>query len=487
MENENRFTLVEGYQDPNADSRMYSKNWQDINRYIFQTEAYEGTGGFDSGSYLIAHQREAWFQNRMKFSVYVNFVRPIIKAMVEPVFVKEPTRGYRTSPLTESFIQDSTLSGINMTEFTEKCLTYLRLHSVVFVVVDNVNAGSSEMLEVEAAQSGMRPYAYLRTADKTCPEWIKTTEFGQLESIIFKEKPVLVKTGQETKWEERFRMWSATDSKVLRKKENAQGKDDFEVIETIEHGLGMVPVAVIHDTKPSDPEQVLVCPKMRGVVRLAHSIYNKDSEIRELERSQSFAIFCIQQNTGKDGAAGLVLGPNNVLFYPEGASNPPAYISPDMNVLKQLLENRESQKKDLFDLAEQSGVMAVTKEAKSGLALSYEFRAYEETLKKSAQLAEEIEMSIMAIFEGWTGLATNYEVNYDKDFKPQRGLMDVEIIERLSMVDSIADVTREEIAVMSHLIIDPEADQETLDAIREELRAKEDQESRVEPQQDIND
>ena len=55
-------------------------------------DAYSGMGGFKDGSYLVRHTREANFKQRQGYSYYINFFRPIVHSLVDPIFKRDPGR-----------------------------------------------------------------------------------------------------------------------------------------------------------------------------------------------------------------------------------------------------------------------------------------------------------------------------------------------------------------------------------------------------------
>ena len=66
----------------------------------------------------------------------------------------------------------------------------------------------------------------------------------------------------------------------------------------------------------------------------ADTVFNKDSEIRELERAQGFSFLYAQGIEPGD----LTIGANNYLNVPEGSTIPPGYCSPDPGIQKTLME-----------------------------------------------------------------------------------------------------------------------------------------------------
>ena len=93
------------------------------------------------------------------------------------------------------------------------------------------------------------------------------------------------------------------------------------------------------------------------------AIFNYDKSLRDQERAQAFSTFYVQGISQSD----LCLGIKNGISLPDGVNIAPGYASPDFNIIAGLVQNQEQIRKDIFVLAEQSGVVGV-KNTESGIA-----------------------------------------------------------------------------------------------------------------------
>ena len=57
-------------------------------------DAYHGTGGFETGSYLVQYPVEnaTKFLRRQQISYYLNYLRPIVDSHVTPIFRRASMR-----------------------------------------------------------------------------------------------------------------------------------------------------------------------------------------------------------------------------------------------------------------------------------------------------------------------------------------------------------------------------------------------------------
>lgn len=454
--------VTDSREQPSADSRYTAIDVTQLNDYLFIEHAYRGISGFKDGKYLIPHQREAFYNTRRQFSDYVNFIHPIVRAMLDPVFTDKINRDY-DGELTEKFVNDCNGNGMHIQSFVSIATEYVRLHSICFIVVDNVTDQPETM--TEAVRQNKKPYAYIRKAYQV--ETYTLNMYGGLEDIMFIDKKVTI----ENKEVQLYRKWTPTETQLFKKKDDYAKGDEVKYVpyeNAVIHGLGVLPVIALYDSDRDDPDILLPHPKMYGIAKLNHSIYNQDSERRELERNQGFAILCVQEGDGSP--AGKTIGSSNYLQVPLEASNMPEFVSPEAELLAGLLEQREKKRENLFSLAEQNGVIGVTKEAKSGVALSYEFRAYESTLQKTSEIATRAETEIIELFKLWTRTNFKYEFEYPIEFQPQRELEQVTIYDTVLNYPGVPKTTIDKIMVATHKLLFPDAEQDEIDMVEKDLK-----------------
>ena len=418
--------------DPNTSATATYESVLNIGIYNFMDYAHDGTEGFRDGRFLIPHSREMNYISRRDFSFYKNFFKPTLRAMIEPVFTEKASRSVtdetgaeKTDLMFNGFIEDCDNTGKPLQVFTERVVKTARLHGVSFAVMDNFRP--EEMPETKGNAKDMRvfPYVYMRKASHV--EAYSVDKFGNLQSITFLDIPVSTTMADgKKKTEDRWRTWTANE--VIISKKNDSGK--MEVIETIQHGLGVIPVISVYSINRDDNTNILVDPPLYDLARInAVGIYNKDSEMRELERSQEFAVFCVQA----EQAGNLTIGTNNVLFVPMGA-NMPEYVSPDSSTIKELRENQAALIESFFQIAEQNGVTGI-QSSKSGVAKQWDFFAHESVLKKTSQMAINFETEIAELFKLYTDEKFDYIVDYPFDFQPQNVKEELEILDKALLMD----------------------------------------------------
>lgn len=408
--NEYQFDSTGQPQDRNISYMATSTPVASVNVYQLMNECYYGNGGIRSGAYLIPFSRESDYQSRKKLAIYKNYIKPAIRAMVEPVFNEQAVRSVEDGAgnavenmFSDTFLEDVDAAGTDMQSFSHATLNICRRHGVVFTVIDNFDITMQPDTVADAARLRIMPYIYNKQALEV--EEVETDQFGNLKWIVFTDNDVVVNGKSEKRW----RKWETERSVVLAK--DKQGKW-MEMSESY-HGLGKVPVIVSFSDVPESKTCVLVDPPLYNAALINLSIYNQSAEIRDQERAQAFSIFYGQGLPEGDS----VFGPKNFINLALEVTMPPGYASPDFGIIAGLVQNQEQLRKDLFMTLEQAGVVGV-QNSESGIAKSYDFFGMEETLKRTSYIATNLEFKIAELFMLYTGEIFVYNVIYPTDFAP---------------------------------------------------------------------
>jgi hypothetical protein len=425
---ENTFQINDGsQQDRNLSQSNTAINVAGVNVYQFLDEAYNGSGGFRDGNYLIPYPREMSYQNRKKLAYYKNYVKPILRAMVEPVFAQTAIRtvtdqsGNPIENLFTAFIENCDIANTNLQDYVHGALNVCRRHGVTFIVMDNFQE-QPDNLKV-AIENDIHPYVYLKKANEV--DDYECDRFGNLEWIIFEDGFVTINNEKVRQ----YRKWTKDASILMTKKD---GK--YTLVSSYEHGLGQVPVIVAMADIQEDHNNLLVDPPLYDIARNNYVIYNMSTELRDLERSCAFPQLYAQGMP--DGA--LERGTSNCLNVPMGATITPGYATPGFEIFSGLVANQDQIRKDIYTIAEQLGVIAVLN-SESGIAKSYDFFAHENTLKRTASIATYIEYKMVELFKLYTVDDFVYTVIYKTDYSPTG--LDREI-DRIDKILKITDLNK---------------------------------------------
>ncbi len=479
---QDHFNMSEGGTPRVSDSNQYISVLA-VNKYRFMDHAYYGIDGFRDGRYLIPHDREMFYLKRRDFSVYKNFVKPIVNALVDPVFAEDAPRTITAggseesgAPIAREFIDDVDGAGTAMQEYVSQTSMKARLHGVCFTLIDNFNALAMPETVEQAITMRTYPYAIRKNAWEVVEA--KTDDIGRLTEIWFSEPPRIDATGTH----ERARAWTAEYSVIMERNKSSEDEELrkwHEAEPRIFHGLGEIPVVCTYSTSRATTHDVLPDPPLYDIARMNHLIYNKDSEIRDLERSQAFSILYLQS----DISGNVTLSSHNAILVPPGSTITPGYISPDSANLTTLVENNKVAMEDLFRSAEQSGVHAVQSSiASSGVALAWRFWGVDNQLRKTAKMATETEEKIMYILSLYTGEQYEYNVDYPTTYQPGDRTQEVTALKTINDMQppkSLKKIIFGKIVKMLMVEETEEKQQEVMDAIDAEF--EEVQEPKPEP------
>lgn len=446
-------------QDRNISQMNASVNINSINVYQFMSEAYDGTGGFRTGTYLVKFSRETDFKSRMQLAYYKNYVKPVINAMVDPVFSQIVAREYDENQLFDQFIKDVDVCGTFIQDFTHTAITLSRKHGVVFIVMDNFDSEQQPSTIAEVQETRSFPYIYTKTADQV--EDYKTDAFGNIEEITFfdhyEEKDVF------------YRKWTRQESILLKKEKNIfstlfNQQKLKEVSKTV-HGLGVVPVISIFSEMQQDKSCLLPNPPLYDVARVNWQIFNMSVEKRHQERCQAFSVFFCQGVPPED----LAIGEGNYINLPIGVTISPGYATPPSTTLEYLMKSEEQIRKELYLMVEQAGVIGI-QQAESGISKSYDFEAKENTLKRTSVMAATLEEKVAFIFKLYTKEKFNYSVAYPVDFAPMGVDREIDRIEKILKISELNKTFKSKIHERLAKLYFADDSKETLDEILQSIK-----------------
>lgn len=384
--------------------RSASVDVRSLNQYEWMNSTYLGDKGYRDGTYLIAHPREAFYNDRRRSSFYKNYFKAIIDAMIVPVFSSEIKRTV-DDDVVETFIEDADNCGTALNDIVKQAVTVSRVCGSAFVVMDTNQSDGLPQTVAEAVDSRAIPYIYVKK-----PYEIKEYENdrGRLTSITFYDK--VVKSGTDTV--QQYRRWDREFWYLLEDAKDRTGAgNNYIVVESGRHGLGEIPVIPVLNFVQTKSLAAIPDPPLVDMASVCYSIYNRESDIRNLERVQAFSILCLQ-GVGDD----IVIGPSNFISVPLDAKIAPMFVSPDSAHLVNLVANCAAARQDMYMIAEQNGVTGVKLE--SGVSKEWDFRAHESVLKQTAAAAVELEEKICDLLGAYMGTEYDTDPQYPKQYSP---------------------------------------------------------------------
>lgn len=396
-------------------------------------DSYHGTGGYITGDYLFRFAREIDFVNRRKMAYYLNYIKPIVDARVDPVFSSDPqVEGVDEGTVLEAFLENADNNGTSLAEMVHSATTETVLMSNSFLVMDNFPQSSIPPTLSEVLSTRKFPYIYKKSL--TDVKSYVTDDWGRLVEIDFLyEKRKLRKDDTfETEVYNRIDAFYIT--------QYYKEEDEEKVIFKTQHNIGVVPVIFFN-------KDIISVPPYYSMSTLARQIYNTGSEINDLSRSQMFSILLLPSTMpSESNEEGVVISSKNALFFDADASNKPEFISPDSNIMKTSLELQEKQINTLIQTADVLGTTAIAtgNKATSGIAESYKFFGKQHALQQSSQIAnyyyyETIQLLGKFLGQDYSDVQVSFQSNFTPTFAENQ--QKIQALSNIAMMEISEDVT----------------------------------------------
>ncbi len=373
--------------------------------YNFLRDCYTGKGGFADGSYLIQHPRESdeKYTRRKEASSYSNFPRKIVDSFVSHVFRHAPQREFKLE-VYQKFVNNCDGRGTRLDVYLKRATRLSMLLGTVFLIVDR--PAEKAETKAEEQERGLFPYLVTRTPDQINDAGTVIDDDGALVSISFKEKD-----GED----DVFRTYTA-EGWVLSRDDSGE-----DIINSGEYDLGgRVPVVALHSTDPLENTDLIATPWVWDVATLSWRLFNRESELDEIFRAQTFSVLTLPVKDVRDIEAykDFDLSTENALPYNAETAGQPNFIAPPDGPAKLYMERIDKLVRAMYALANLEFATGVQPgmATSSGVAMSYRFQEANRTLAELASRVEAAEMAIADLVAAWSGQDFAGEISYPRDF-----------------------------------------------------------------------
>lgn len=433
--------------------------------YQLLRDAYFGTGGFETGAYLSKHKRESDedYTFRRNNAYYLNYFAPIVNALVDPIFKKNPLRDYHGSAerIIKNFSLDADAAGTSIQIFIKRAAVMAKVYGISFIVVDNARDVDSRSQQ-EMLQRRQFPYAYVLEPDNLEEYGIDKT--GDLEYIKFKEIAHI----ESGTIQYRYVYFDRTAWKIW---------GDGIALQQGTHNLGCVPVVPLF-SRMLEQKTMRPAPELLPIARTAKALYNHCSWLGEILRNQTFPLLTIPSLDAKD----LVIGTNNALGYNPDYSHEPNFIAPPSDPATILQNQIASLVQEMYRMANLSFIISTTQNNNSGIARQWEFERTNQQLANFAAQCAHAETAMMNLVAKWVNEDITYTVAYPDNF----GIVDVteELTQAQAVLDmGLGDGLREEVLKKVMAAYCPDIPDERFDELVEQLQKQTDDKTHAEPEE----
>jgi len=358
----------------------------------FLLDSYSGKGGYLTGLYLVKHPRESddKFKRRRAGAVYPNFTRKIIDVFMGFLWRQAPNR--EVDDLYTRFMGNADGAGGKLDALLSSYQRLAMILGTVYVIVDR-----AQQIGDTAANQTL-PYLALRFKSQLVDE--RQNSAGIWDSVTFSER-----VGNEIS----YRTFTTTTWTVSRDEE---GND---IIAQGEHHLGRVPVVRLHIAKPLNPFDCQSQSWAYDLAVLNWELFNLRSELRDLERSQTFAILAIPVSSSgeRERLKDLTISTENGLTYDPTGGGKPEFIAPPSEPTAHYMNRITALIEDIYRVANLEFVGGVQQ---SGVALSFHFQEANSSLRGMAECCEVAENEIAQLVYALMGQTFTGNIAYANDF-----------------------------------------------------------------------
>lgn len=380
-----------------------------VNKYSLLDNAYRASGGFENGDYLIPHPSESAdkYSRRKDMAYFINYVKPVVDALVNPIFKVDPVRS-GTSKLYNEFVNNVDGNDTTLTRFMKKAAIRAKLHGVEFIVVD-MERLPDDIIVTEKMLYDERLYPYLYLVSPSQVTNWATNKFGKLISITYSVTNTEVTEDGNIKYINEVYTWTENKCKKM-----VDGKET-----TFYNPIGVIPIIPLYGAI-NDSDDLICQSDMFAIARTNHSLYNACSELRERNRAQAFSLLTYPLADDDDYDTveePLKLGTNNLLMYRASTGNSPQFITPPPDSSEILLNEINFMVKEIYRMANLRMNTDKNTYNVSAIARKIENQQYYQSIAELAQGLEEAEKQIYRIFNRYVGGKTEgFEVHYNREY-----------------------------------------------------------------------
>ncbi len=413
-----------------------------IERFNFLGQALEGRGGFapkvrfDPASgkpsavvgrcEIVKHPRESddKYAARVACAVYENHLAQACERFAAYLGRKSPSRQGADSDLVQQFLRDADDCGNPLDVVLHQLVIETKARGSMLVLVDlpaeRQDATLADALAARAVPY-LTPLAPELLADYVQGDRGRFVSVGIHSSMLINGKPEAV-----------IRRWTTTHWEIWR---------GTQLVDSGEHPFGECPVLALTENGGIFP----TIGKFSQIADLSKRLYNANSELDEILRSQTFSVLTLHippevhdpSQSAVDAVA--TIGTHSMLIH---QGNTPAFIAPDSGPA-QVYMARIAALQDAIDRIGMETANQPGQQQESGVARKMRFEALNADLAGFARLLQGLEARIWHLFHYGLGLQNRVEVEYPTDYNLTDTAAELDILSLMQATGFEPDIQRE--------------------------------------------
>ena len=395
----------------NKTNSIYSKN---VKRWHFQYNSYVGGDFYKAGHYLHQYYGEDQapfdaYGKRLDNTPLDNHVKTVVDIYRSYLFRQTPNRTFGNQAgnmFVDRFMADADKDGQGINSFMKTAMDWAMVLGYVWIAVDRPSSQASSA--AEEMEQDIRAYTTMYT-----PQVVTDWSFAKSDSgeKYLKYIKVIEHTDAETHkikcWYPNYvEVYTATVDKLTGEYDGITDSD------VMANNLGRVPFVMLqpqHAPNGAAPVSIL-----NDVADMQKSIYNKLSELEQGIRMSTHPYLVKTDETKASGGAGGIINiPENMepgLF--------PQLLEPGGSSIDSILQAIAADSASINAMTHLGAIRATKGSAMSGIAMTTERQLLNSKLSDLADVAQETEYKIWALWFEWMDITPDaeFKIEYYKTF-----------------------------------------------------------------------
>lgn len=447
---------------------------QRLKHWLFcEATYYGGREWFKGNIHKYLKEGESEYSDRVNRAYRFNHTREVVDLVSKYIFRGEILRDDSAPETVKRFWKHATKTKQPIHDFMNEASIYASIYGMPWAIVDQTRPSEGEAVITLADQerAALRPYVYLVKPQNVLD--LSWDDNGELNWILIKDTERADADWSATTFitYDVWRVWTRTHWYKL-EAESPKGKriatltditksDKIRVVDSGEHGLGVVPAVPITDRGGSSAFDDYAAPGLiDDIAYLDRAAANYLSNLDAIIQDQTFSQLVIPAqalSAGDEAYDQLIkLGTKRILAYDaEGGQKGPEYISPDPTQAGVILQVITKIITEIYHSAGVAGERtkmdnAVGIDNSSGVAKAYDFDRINAMLATKAERLERAENQIIRLVQMWQGETPTDEdyVTYPREFDTMGVYDEFDIASRLFAFEAPNELRRHQIMKM---------------------------------------
>lgn len=462
---------------------QYAPQWK------FYRETYDGgRDWFNSNIFKYFKEGNDEYSERLERAYRFNHTREVVDLVNKYIFKTEIQRKEDAEEFVKRFWTNASIQKRDIDHFMTLASALSSIYGRVWIVIDSSKTDESTSV-ADAKRNDDRVYAYTVTPPDVLD--LSMNDDGELNWIKIREnyREDADPFSYSGKVKSQIRIWTRTHW-FLYKSENEQVYDaygTYKLVESGEHGLGIVPVTYLDHNETDDP--YISTALIADIAYLDRAAANYLSNLDTIIYDQTFSQLVIPADamTYADDGEGpnsiankmLEFGTKRIFLYNAGeGGNKPEYISPDpaqpsiiLSVVNKIINEIYHSVGMAGERTKQDNAMGI--DNSSGVAKAYDFERMNAMLANKAKSLEFCENRMIRLVKAWNNSLTKIDdveeyVTYSRDFDVRNLSDEFDIANNLAIINAPKSVKQEQMKQLVNKLW-PQLSKKLVDEINKDI------------------